>query len=192
MNRERTERIITQILRQPERFDMASYVTPAYLYEPDDDEDAEGPLHEEAVDVCGTSCCIAGWAVVNDQADTGADPIAAHYDAIVWAAEQAQAHGSMSWADTGARLLELPDTSFSPPLFFAPEWPYHYRDLYDSATEAVAAASLLRDMLDGNVHLTPDEWDRAEDAPDEDGFYDSYARQCAWWATFATNTTLEV
>ncbi|MCD6056523.1 MAG: hypothetical protein K0Q89_53 [Thermomicrobiales bacterium] len=189
-----TERIITQILRQPERFEMASFVDPGY--------DSES-LH---LDVCGTACCIAGWAVVNDLSDRLGHDKAVMKVAVD--AERADTNPMYRISDRGATLLELPDligdwasgdalpvavvealhrVLAMPPLFFRPDWPVHYQELaelygniFDSDRygEAIAGAVLLRDMLDRRVHLDENEHRDAES--DTDG----YATIPRWWRQF--------
>ena len=154
MHVERTERIITQILRMPERFYMGSWID-AYTAFDDDD----------TFDACGTTCCIAGWAVRNDRLDLGAEEPEKTVEQL-WHQEH-----SVDWIDTACELLGLDiDTGYtlSVPLFFISDWPDHYRELDGEAGEHVAAASLLRDMLDRTVTLG--------------------AADNGWWRRYAINT----
>lgn len=174
-----TERIITQILRQPERFDMGDWVKPALV-------DEAGEL---VVDVCGTAACIGGWSRINHTADQllghgQTDPIVAHYDAVHALVDE----GASGAGRTGLDHLDLPrggerDSEWSPscPLFYVSDWPDHYNELTHSRwdvgfdPEALAAAMLLRDMLDGNVVLA--DWERRSDS-----------RNLRWWRQFASTT----
>jgi hypothetical protein len=153
MHTANTERIITQILRQPERFYMGSWIDTAFI----DTNEGDG-----VPDVCGTSCCIAGWAVYNDRLPSEADP----HDAGLTIADLYYNVETIDWAEEGADLLGLEADDGRIPLFFVTDWPGAYRLIYDDQGEHIAAASLLRDMLDGTVQL-------------------SEADRRSWWRQFA-------
>lgn len=150
-----TERIITQILRQPGRFDMSAWITAYGAYSEDDDGDHFDP--------CGTTCCIAGWAVLNDETSSVPDPEA--QTAIVeglWHNEE-----SVAWTDRACDILDLePSRHSRVPLFYDCEWPTAYRDADEAS--AVVAATLMRHMLDGTV---------------------VYREDCdlPWWSQYAVN-----
>jgi len=159
MNEQLMERIITRILSDEgyegrrEAFDMAHWVDPAFQ------RDEEG-YPTDKVDVCRTTCCIAGEAVLLDLLDSSVPHAVAISQLSVW---DKAATGHVQ--HRAAELLDLPYSqtfmSPTPRLFFKEDWPIYYQDLayvpWDQSDDpeynhqAVAAAALMRDMIDGKV-----------------------------------------
>jgi hypothetical protein len=160
MNEQLMERIITRILSEEsyaggrERFDMSTWVNVAHVL--DDEED---PDDSTKINICNTACCIAGEAVLLNLLDEGASPVRA-----LRMLEELDEEWEAPIMHRAVELLGLrpPDGYGTPRLFYREDWPEHYRYLvYEPGTdynaEAVAAAVLMRDMIDGRVVLNEDD-----------------------------------
>ena len=129
---------------------MAHWVDPAFQ------RDEEG-YPTDKVDVCRTTCCIAGEAVLLDLLDSSVPHAVAISQLSVW---DKAATGHVQ--HRAAELLDLPYSqtfmSPTPRLFFKEDWPIYYQDLayvpWDQSDDpeynhqAVAAAALMRDMTE--------------------------------------------
>jgi len=180
MNEQLMERIITRILSDEgyegrrEAFDMAHWVD--LVAQPD-----ENGYDTDKVNICETTCCIAGEAVLLDLLDHDVPHAVAIKQLSAW---DKDATGQL--LHRAVELLDLPgnpDAFYATPrLFFKDDWPLYYQDLayapWDQSDDqeynhdAVAAAALMRDMIDGRVVRTSDDVDWAGDPFGE--FWDQF------------------
>jgi hypothetical protein len=178
-------RVADEIVAQAEHFDMSMFVGATCLRPlPNPPEKAFG---EPNAEICGTACCIAGWALT---LDGGLDPThlpEVPIRAAVYADGSLYASGTdvsyqyskllfgewgSGWAEQAKTLLFQPDADPNlKRLMYADEWPQPYRDQYARygpdrpVAKAEVAASLIRAVVDtdGDILLYDE-----DDVDDED------------------------
>jgi hypothetical protein len=168
-------RVADEIIAHADHFDMSTFVGATCLRSlPNPPEKAFG---EPNAEICGTTCCIAGWALT---LDGGLDPThlpevpilaATDPDGSLYASgtEVSYLYSKLlfgdwgsGWAKEAKRLLFHPDADPNlKRLMYADEWPQPYRDQYARygpdrpVAKAEVAASLIRAVVesDGDVLL---------------------------------------
>lgn len=127
MNKELLLKVKDQILKEPKQFFMGSWFSTQF--------DASKPIWP--VPNCGTSACIAGWAVALN-AKKNPNLMAEHYNAT---------HDSIESDAMQALEISYQDAQ---DLFFASYWPMDLRDRYqemeykDNAPEELAKIAAER------------------------------------------------
>lgn len=168
LNIEAIDEIIDDLQSEPDAFNMGTWF------------DNNAPWSS-----CGTTCCIAGDAVLNSiPTDIGRKRVARRMmteDAVFWIQPRA------------AKLLGLDvvddvysDNGANVPLFFMSDWPEHYLELtgialgsewdraYENRQQAKAAVRLLKDMKAGKVKIS--------DYEKGNPYF-----HLEWWSKYATN-----
>ena len=104
-------RVKERILAEPERYDQDRYVNP---------------------DICGTSCCIAGWVVRNDVSPS-------RWKAIL---KEEEVRNRFEWWEYACKGLGIHKYHATGLFCVAEHWPEPFRSQFDSAiTPAERAAA---------------------------------------------------
>lgn len=127
MNVKLLRKIQENILKKPAKFDMKDWMVPS--------KSAHKP-------VCGTTCCIGGWAMVEHGWKIGFSGKDEDGDPIVSFFKNGKPIPSADGETVAAKLLNL-DTNQKTKLFYAHSWPEPFRKLNDSDIPSVRAANAV-------------------------------------------------
>lgn len=164
MNRELLAQVRDQILAETDKFNMGWWTREAQT--PEGVQQGKGQLDEDGGS-CGTTACLAGWAMTLDALNNG----------YTWQVGICSIHlnGKTGYfGDAAVQVLDLPvrvqprgEGVGTCDLFLVEQWPQRYQKMlevegvYDlneapAALQAKAAAELISDLLDGFAYFDDD------------------------------------
>lgn len=125
INTELLERVKQHILEEPKRFDMHSFVTRVSTHAP-----------EEIRPACGTTACIAGWAILLDRADRG-EAVPRRISSAFYYSVEFRAMELLSLTEKQRRSL-----------FYVSSWPQEFRRTFNLARTLSERAEIAARRID--------------------------------------------